>query len=243
MPKIAWKTAWSAGSPPRFAMRHVRSPKWARGGIARRALEPSKTRLRHEADSAAWMRSEVSASNPACVRAIHRNNQATNGSRLGLTGSGTERIKRSSTNESQRVEEKHRHDRQVRALLRSSRKRPRSERSCRHAQEIPPSHSITSSARARSVGGIVRLRAFAVCRLISSSNLVGCCTGRSAAEAPPKILWTYRRPCSRIDLSLPRTKSSRPLSQTHAVQTLSVGAQAQQRVPTPRGDQLKGGSR
>jgi hypothetical protein len=61
-------------------------------------VEPSKTRLRHEADTAAWMRSEVSASNPACVRAVHRNNQPAKGSRLGLTGSGTERIKRSSTN-------------------------------------------------------------------------------------------------------------------------------------------------
>ena len=34
-------------------------------------------------------------------------------------------------------------------------------------------HSITSSARARSVGGMVRPRAFAVLRLMTNSNLVG----------------------------------------------------------------------
>src|SRR3954454_7507308 len=40
---------------------------------------------------------------------------------------------------------------------------------CRSGHEIPPSHSITSSARARSVGGIERLSAFAVFRLIINS--------------------------------------------------------------------------
>jgi hypothetical protein len=38
-------------------------------------------------------------------------------------------------------------------------------------------HSITSSARCRSDGGIVRPRAFAVLRLMTSSNLVGCSMG------------------------------------------------------------------
>ena len=41
-------------------------------------------------------------------------------------------------------------------------------------------HSITSSARASSEGGTVRPSAFAVLRLITSSNLVGCSTGKSA---------------------------------------------------------------
>jgi hypothetical protein len=36
------------------------------------------------------------------------------------------------------------------------------------------SYSITSSARASSVGGISMLRALAVLRLMTSSNLVGC---------------------------------------------------------------------
>jgi hypothetical protein len=48
-------------------------------------------------------------------------------------------------------------------------------------------HSITSSARARSVGGIVMPRALAVLRLMERSNLIGCWTGRSAGFAPFKI--------------------------------------------------------
>src|SRR5439155_10272690 len=40
-------------------------------------------------------------------------------------------------------------------------------------------YSITSSARASTAGGIVRSSAFAVLRLITSSYLVGACTGRS----------------------------------------------------------------
>src|SRR5262245_39020705 len=39
-------------------------------------------------------------------------------------------------------------------------------------------YSITSLASTRSVGGIVRPSALAVFRLITSSNLVGCWTGR-----------------------------------------------------------------
>ena len=49
---------------------------------------------------------------------------------------------------------------------------------------------ITSSARPSSDGGIVRPSALAVLRLITSSNLVGCSTGRSAGLAPLRILST-----------------------------------------------------
>ena len=49
------------------------------------------------------------------------------------------------------------------------------------------SHSITSSARASSVGGTSRPSAFAVLRLMTSSNLVDCCTGRSAGFSPLRI--------------------------------------------------------
>src|SRR5256886_8935143 len=45
-------------------------------------------------------------------------------------------------------------------------------------------YSITSSARARSVGGTSRPSALAVLRLITSSNLVGCTIGRSEAFSP-----------------------------------------------------------
>src|SRR6516164_5613878 len=47
---------------------------------------------------------------------------------------------------------------------------------------------MTSSARASSIGGRSRPIAFAACRLMTSSNLVDCMTGRSAGLAPFKIL-------------------------------------------------------
>src|SRR4030095_13828454 len=52
-------------------------------------------------------------------------------------------------------------------------------------------HRITLSARASTFCGIVRPICYAVLRLISSSNFVGCSTGRSAGLAPLRILSTY----------------------------------------------------
>src|SRR6185503_17301119 len=52
-------------------------------------------------------------------------------------------------------------------------------------------HSITSSARASSVGGTVRPSAFAVLRLMISSYFVGACTGRSAGFSPLRMRSTY----------------------------------------------------
>jgi len=49
-------------------------------------------------------------------------------------------------------------------------------------------HSMIWSARCSSDGGIVRPIALAVLRLMTSSNLVGCSTGRSAGLAPLRIL-------------------------------------------------------
>ncbi len=48
-------------------------------------------------------------------------------------------------------------------------------------------HSITSSASARSVGGIVRPSAFAVLRLMTNSNLDGWTTGKSAGFSPLRM--------------------------------------------------------
>jgi hypothetical protein len=48
-------------------------------------------------------------------------------------------------------------------------------------------YSITSSARANSVGGTSRPSALAVLRLMASSYLVGACTGKSAAFSPFKM--------------------------------------------------------
>ena len=58
-------------------------------------------------------------------------------------------------------------------------------------QSPPSDHSITSSARCRSDGGIFRPSVLAVFKLITNSNFVGCSTGRSAGFAPFKILSTY----------------------------------------------------
>src|SRR5262245_30446759 len=48
-------------------------------------------------------------------------------------------------------------------------------------------YSITSSARASTDGGTSRPSAFAVLRLMTSSTLVDCTTGRSAGFAPLRI--------------------------------------------------------
>src|SRR5262249_39258484 len=78
-------------------------------------------------------------------------------------------------------------DNRHRCLLRARRERPRHSRAAEKRDELAPLHSITSSARASSVGGTSRPSALAVLRLITSSNLVGCCTGRSAGFAPLRI--------------------------------------------------------
>jgi len=66
----------------------------------------------------------------------------------------------------------------------------------------PMVHWSTSSARPSTNRGIVRPRAFAVLRLITSSNFVGCSIGRSPGLAPLRILSTYvaaRLKLSRVD--------------------------------------------
>src|SRR5262245_3393398 len=72
-------------------------------------------------------------------------------------------------------------------LLRARRERPPSRRAPEQRDEIAPSHSITSSARASNVAGTSRPRLFAVLRLIASSYLVGACTGRSAGFSPLRM--------------------------------------------------------
>ena len=51
-------------------------------------------------------------------------------------------------------------------------------------------HLITLFARERNSGESVRPICFAAFKLITNSNFVGCCTGRSAGLAPFKILST-----------------------------------------------------
>ena len=80
----------------------------------------------------------------------------------------------------------HRH----RRLLRARRERPRRRRAAEQRDELAAFHSITSSARSRNASGSLRPSALATVRLMISSNLVGCSTGRSPGFAPRKILST-----------------------------------------------------
>src|SRR5262249_10104560 len=77
----------------------------------------------------------------------------------------------------------HRH----RGLLRARRERPRRRATEQPDELAPPYHSITSSARASSVGGNVMPRTLAVIRLMISSTFTACWTGRSAGLCPLKM--------------------------------------------------------
>ncbi len=70
---------------------------------------------------------------------------------------------------------------------------------CRELRCSTECYSITSSARARSVGGTSRPSAFATIRLTTRSNLVGCSTGRSAGFAPAKSCRPSRRRAAEVD--------------------------------------------
>jgi hypothetical protein len=69
-------------------------------------------------------------------------------------------------------------------LLRLRRDRPRCRPAWERYEVAASNHSMTSSASASSVGGIVRPRSRAVSALMTSSNLLDCTTGRSAGLAP-----------------------------------------------------------
>ena len=72
-------------------------------------------------------------------------------------------------------------------LIRWLRQRPAHCRAAQQRDDVAAVHSITSSARARSVGGTSRPSALAVLRLITSSYFVGACTGKSAGFSPLRI--------------------------------------------------------
>src|SRR5262249_48091912 len=63
-----------------------------------------------------------------------------------------------------------------------------------------PGQLVASSARASSVGGIWMPSALAVLRLITSSYLVGCWTGRSPGFSPLRMRSTY--PAARLYWSI-----------------------------------------
>ena len=76
------------------------------------------------------------------------------------------------------------------ALLRARRERP-SGCAAESQEELAALHSITSSARASSVDGTSRPSVLAVFKLMTSSYLVGACTGRSAGFSPLRMRSTY----------------------------------------------------
>src|SRR3974390_159509 len=78
-------------------------------------------------------------------------------------------------------------DHRRRWLLRAHHQRPSSRRTADKRDELASFHSMTSSARASSEGGTVRPSALAVLRLITSSYLVGACTGISAGFSPFRL--------------------------------------------------------
>jgi hypothetical protein len=53
--------------------------------------------------------------------------------------------------------------------------------------QIPPPHSMTSSARPRNSGVTVRPSILAVFILMTNSNFVGCCIAKSAGLAPLRM--------------------------------------------------------
>ena len=65
--------------------------------------------------------------------------------------------------------------------------RPKWARSDQSALRQNAPYSITSSASASSLSGIVKPSALAVFKLMTSSNFVDCTTGRSAGLAPLRI--------------------------------------------------------
>src|SRR5262249_39446520 len=88
-------------------------------------------------------------------------------------------------------------------VLRRCHQRPR-RRAAEQRDELAAPHSITSSARNRNDSGIVKPIAFAVLRLTTSSNFVGCSTGRSAGFETSRIL------CTRAALRLNMCGTSAP---------------------------------
>src|SRR3954449_10320851 len=69
-------------------------------------------------------------------------------------------------------------------LLRVRGERPGKGRAAKKREELPPGHSITSSASRRNDSGTLNPIALAALRLMTSSYLVGACTESSAGFSP-----------------------------------------------------------
>src|SRR5262249_1657033 len=90
-----------------------------------------------------------------------------------------------------RARSKEPNDRHLRWLLRARRHRPPGRGTAEERDELTPlhrcNHSITSSARASSVGGTLMPSTPAVLRLRISSIFVACWTGRSPGFSPLRM--------------------------------------------------------
>src|SRR5262249_39790449 len=73
-------------------------------------------------------------------------------------------------------------------LLRPRRERPRGRSAAEERDELAPLHSITSSTMESTACGTSMFSARAVCKFMTSSNLVDCSTGSSAGFSPLRIL-------------------------------------------------------
>jgi hypothetical protein len=82
---------------------------------------------------------------------------------------------------------KHQPDLHRRRVLRMCCKRTCRSYASKQAGELAALHSITSSARTRRAVGIVRPSALAVLRLMISSTLVACWTGKSKGFSPLRM--------------------------------------------------------
>src|SRR6516225_1742980 len=86
--------------------------------------------------------------------------------------------------------EKHAYAPYALSLLPPRRDRP-SRRAAERCDHLAAIHSMTSSARASSIGGTSMPSALAVAKLITSSNLVGSWTGRSPGFSPFRMRPAY----------------------------------------------------
>src|SRR5262249_14218521 len=84
-----------------------------------------------------------------------------------------------------------------RRLLRPRRDRPR-RRAAEQSNELAALHSITLSARSTIDDGTSKPIAFAACRLIANSNVVGCSIGTLLTFSPLKTLASCRASCRNI---------------------------------------------
>jgi hypothetical protein len=89
---------------------------------------------------------------------------------------------------------------------------PRWTRNGHQAPQQSSAHSITSSASATSVGGKVSPRALAVLKLTTSSNLVGCSTGSSAAKTLRPVLAGVQ---SAYQVAIPKEKRKKRGTASH----------------------------